>query len=114
MKYIRAVWIAFLISIIIYAVKVPFFTEIALYQIIYPILFVVFLMIICKKGNLQVFAHNPLIKTIICWFIISTIGVLLSVANNNLITDYAVDVKLLDDSWKRVAEQHLDFWKSHK
>ena len=31
-----------------------------------------------------------------------------SAAEANAITDYAVDVKLSDESWKRVAEKHTD------
>ena len=31
-----------------------------------------------------------------------------AVATDNAITDYAVDVKLSDESWKRVAEKHTD------
>ena len=33
-----------------------------------------------------------------------------SVAQTDVITDYSVDVKLLDDSWKRVAEKHTEVY----
>lgn len=52
------------------------------------------------------FSTPKYFNTVVLYFVGS------SAAEDNPITDYAVDVKLLDGSWKRVSEKHTDGYEN--